>query len=93
MIKRNFPKAIESYQEEEAMKDLGLNVVLLDWNRALAAKDPAFGPQQAVVYSSDRNLEAINESMNRWLNNHPFILSSLDSKGTSQSDACARNIL
>jgi hypothetical protein len=89
VIKRNFPKAIESYQEEEAMKDLGLNVVLLDWNRALAAQNPAFGPHQAVVFSSDRNLEAINESMNIWLNNHPFVLSSLDSKGTTRSDVCA----
>lgn len=30
VIKQNFPKAIESYQEEEAMKDLGLKVKWLD---------------------------------------------------------------
>jgi len=82
VIKHNFPKAIESYVKEEPMKDLGLKVALLYWDEA-EAETASFGLQQAVVYSSDSNPDAVNESMNYWLSNHPFILSSLDSKGTT----------
>jgi len=82
VIKKNFPDAIESFQEEEAMKDLGLNVALLDWKEAINIESrPSFGVHQAIVYASDNSLDAVNETMNQWLNQHPFILSSLDSKG------------
>jgi hypothetical protein len=81
LIKQHFPKAIESYQKEEAVKDLGLKVALLDWEKAIGAENPSFGVEQAIIYGSDIDLEAVHDSMNEWLNNHPFILSSLDSKG------------
>lgn len=87
LIKLHFPGAIESYQKEEAMKDLGLKVALLDWEKAITAeKRPSFGLEQAVIYAGDTDLGAVQKSMEKWPENeHPFILSSLDSKGMSNA--------
>ena len=84
VIKQNFPGAVEYVAPEEAMKDLGLKVAMLDWDKAIKEK-ASFGVQQAVVYSSDSSQEAVAESMSKWLNDHPFILSSLDSKGMEKN--------
>lgn len=94
VIKSYFPGAIESYQKEEAMKDLGLKVALLDWEKALAAeKKPSFGLDQAIIYASDVDLDAVQNSMEEWPENeHPFILSSLDSKGMCNVTTPAQHV-
>ena len=47
---------------------------------------PRFGVNQALIYTSTIDPTAIFEQMGRWLNSHPFILSTLDSKGLEFED-------
>eukprot|EP00977_Amphora_coffeiformis_P013898 scaffold3784_cov174-Amphora_coffeaeformis.AAC.3 len=86
LLKKYFPSAIDSIEPKEiAMKDLGLRVVLCDWDNAM--NEPvSFGVQQAVVLSSPRNETRLTSSIADWLRNHPFILTALDSKGLEFDD-------
>lgn len=55
LLKQHFPSAIDSIKPREvAMKDLGLRVVLCDWDNA-TKEHVSFGVQQAVVLSSPKN--------------------------------------
>ena len=49
-------------------------------------KRPRFGPNQALIYSSTSNLDGVALAMNDWLNEHPFIMTSLDAKGLEFDD-------
>jgi len=79
-----FPGTIDFAQPEKTRKDLGLKVVLCNWKDAFnsAAK---FGENQAFVYSPVSS-EGIAVEAGEWLNNHPFILTSLESKGLEFDD-------
>ena len=84
-LKQYYPGAIESAKPEISMKDLGLRVVLLDWKENLSFSEPVrFGAQQAMIYSSPtgQRQSQLEKSLQAWLGNHPFILTSLESKGT-----------
>ena len=95
--KQLFPDAIEHAQPEMSKKDLGLKVVLCDWDEAFSCK-VAFGDNQAFIFSSDGNSSAAFNSgassksvhvldlATEWLQDHPFILSSLESKGLEFED-------
>ena len=67
------------------MKDLGLRVVLVDWEKAFKT-NVKFGTQQAIIYSSKSNAESVEGSISRWLGSHPFTLTSLESKGLEFDD-------
>lgn len=60
---------------------------ICQWQEALKLeKQPRFGPNQALIYSSTSNSDGVANEMNKWLSSHPFILSSLDSKGLEFDD-------
>ena len=79
-----FPGAIDFARPERARKDLGLKVALCSWNAAFDSK-VKFGSNQAFVYSSHNEPE-ICLMADQWLDGHPFILSSLQSKGLEFDD-------
>lgn len=79
-----FPGAIDFAQPERARKDLGLKVVICSW-KAARNTEVKFGQSQAFIYSGSNTEEVISEA-NDWLDEHPFILSSLDSKGLEFDD-------
>ena len=83
--KEFFPGAIEVAKEEVAQKDLGLRVVLHDWDTVMTTK-PSFGGNQALVYSFSEPDAQNLKSMIAWLDNHPFILNVIDSKGLEFDD-------
>jgi len=57
------------------------------WQEAMQLKKPPrFGPNQALIYSSTGDPGGVASEMNKWLNSHPFILTSLDSKGLEFDD-------
>jgi hypothetical protein len=103
VLKKNFPQAIEYAQPEIAMKDLGLDVKLVDWDAAFRQK-VSFGTQQALIYSTGtgRNCQVgtvdtgdrqeligpvgVLSRIKTWLGDHPFVLTSLDSKGLEFDD-------
>lgn len=74
-----FPGAIDFAKPEIARKDLGLKVALCSWKTAFKAK-AKFGDDQAFIYSSNEPGDLLRDAT-VWLDNHPFILSSLESKG------------
>ena len=62
-------------------------VRICQWQEALnLEKQPRFGLNQALIYSSTNNPNEVDLEMNQWLNDHPFILTSLDSKGLEFDD-------
>ena len=79
MARDFFPGAIDFARPETARKDLGLKVALCSWKTAFKAK-AKFGDYQAFIYSSNEP-GALLRDATIWLDNHPFILSSLESKG------------
>eukprot|EP00978_Attheya_sp_CCMP212_P018746 scaffold51799_cov56-Attheya_sp.AAC.2 len=83
--KAHYPGAIEFARKERAVNDYGLKVVLNDWDTALKTK-PSFSKDQALVYSLSKDLEDSCASLKGWLGDHPFILSTLDSKGLEFDD-------
>mmetsp|Transcript_20346 Transcript_20346/g.58415 ORF Transcript_20346/g.58415 Transcript_20346/m.58415 type:complete len:2357 (+) Transcript_20346:2738-9808(+) len=89
LAKKNHPGAIEFAGEERAVNDYGISVILCDWARALQTV-PSFGEGQALIYST--GISASNDEgetvskFKTWLNDHPFILSALDSKGLEFDD-------
>lgn len=44
-------------------------------------ESPKFGTNQALIFTSTSNEDALLEDMNKWLNSHPFLLPVLESKG------------
>jgi superfamily I DNA/RNA helicase len=86
LVKEHFPGAIRFGMPEIATKDLGYRVLLCNWDVALAA-DVKLGQNQALIYScEDRKVETLEESARGWIGAHPFIISSLDSKGLEFDD-------
>lgn len=97
VMKNNFPEILEYSQPEIAMKDLGLDVVLVDWKKGFAQSNLKFGTQQALIYSTgtgltkkiggtDEENSGLQEKIQQFLPNHPFTLSSLESKGLEFDD-------
>ncbi len=84
IAKQAFPGAIEYALPETAVKDLGLRVVTCDWQAAMQTS-VRFGENQVFIYSPCDS-DTLLEDANKWLNGHPFILSSLDSKGLEFDD-------
>ena len=84
IAKQAFPGAIEYAMPETAVKDLGLRVVTCSWQAAMNTR-VKFGKNQVFIYSPS-NSATIPETAIRWLNGHPFIMSSLDSKGLEFDD-------
>ena len=84
IIQREFPGSIYFGQPETATKDLGTKVVLCDWSTAQAEK-LTLGHNQALIYSCESNVD-FEKKMKEWLGTHPFILSTLDSKGLEFDD-------
>ena len=80
--KRDFLGAIGFAQPEIAQKDLGHKVVLGTWDEAFS-EPRKLGVNQAVIYSGKEELE---HKLMDWTSNHPFVLSSLDSKGLEFDD-------
>ena len=85
--KRFFPGAIDFAQPERARKDLGLKVAICGWKAAFQAR-AKFGQDQAFIYSS-QDPDDLLLCARDWLDNHPFILSSLESKGLEFNDVSA----
>jgi tetratricopeptide (TPR) repeat protein len=79
-----FPSVIDFAKPETARKDLGLKVVVCNWKAALRTQTK-FGENQAFIYSTSCANEIILQA-NTWLNGHPFVLSSLESKGLEFDD-------
>jgi superfamily I DNA/RNA helicase len=82
--KKYFKGSIEYARPEKAVKDLGTRVFWCHWDEALL-ESPRFGVNQALIYTS-YDPESIFVEMNKWLNEHPFILTTLDSKGLEFED-------
>ena len=80
-----FPGAIDFAKPERARKDLGLKVTICGWNAAFGTK-AKFGEDQAFIYSSTSDTSGLVSTAKEWLDNHPFILSSLESKGLEFND-------
>jgi hypothetical protein len=85
VITQFFPFAIEYTKPEIAMKDLGLRVVVCSWEDAMKSY-ASFGTDQAIVYSSSTDMSALSDQITKWLGNHPFLPTSLDSKGLEFED-------
>jgi len=85
VAKKNFPEAIEYAVPEEAIKDLGFKVSLCLWHEAMKVTT-SFGTNQALIFSSEDDQENVYKDMKEWLGDHPFILSSLESKGLEFDD-------
>ena len=60
-------------------------VLLCDWNEALREK-VVFGTNQALIFCSTNDEKNIHGVFSEWLNDHPFILTPLDSKGLEFDD-------
>lgn len=52
----------------------------------------SFGTNQALIFSSEDDQENVYKDMKEWLGDHPFILSSLESKGL-EFDDCGKLLL
>ena len=85
VAKAHFPDSIEYAMPEIAMKDLDLKVRLCCWDECLTM-NASLGIAQAFIYSTDKNPIELESEANRWLGNHPFIVSSLESKGLEFDD-------
>jgi len=87
VAKKYFRNDIQYLRPEIAMKDVGTRVRICQWKEALnLEKRPRFGPNQALIYSSTSNSDGVALDMNDWLNEHPFIMTSLDAKGLEFDD-------
>jgi hypothetical protein len=84
VARREFPNAIGFAPPETSKKDLGIKVLLCDWKLARSQK-VRLGQNQALIYSSD-DVGDFGEQAKDWIGVHPFILSSLESKGLEFDD-------
>lgn len=82
--KRFFPLAIPFAREERAEKDLGLRILLCEWDLALK-QEVELGTNQAIVFSTE-TADPIEQSVRQWVGDHPFVISSLESKGLEFDD-------
>ncbi|GKY96310.1 hypothetical protein MPSEU_000590700 [Mayamaea pseudoterrestris] len=82
VAKRDFPGAIGFAQPEVAQKDLHYKVLLCCMESAFL-EPIKLGAQQALIFSGSDLLE---QRARDWTGNHPFVLSSLDSKGLEFDD-------
>ena len=87
-----FPGAIDFAKPERARKDLGLKVTICGWDAAFRAK-AKFGEDQAFIYSAQNDAGELVRAAKEWLDNHPFILSSLESKGLEFNDVSSKDCL
>lgn len=85
VAKKAFPDAIGFAYPETSKKDLGIKVVLCDWASAFAQAGIRLGRNQALIYSAF-DAKAFEKTATDWIGAHPFILSSLDSKGLEFDD-------
>jgi hypothetical protein len=87
LAKKNFPAQIAHSLPEVAVKELGLKVRICEFETALSLS-VNFGHNQAMIYSGDgRDSNRDNSiALHLWLKDHPFILSSLESKGLEFDD-------
>jgi len=87
VAKRHFPDQIAHSLPEIAMKDLGLKVRICDFDDATSLS-VSFGHNQALIHSEDSSGSSSDNvvTVRQWLNDHPFILSALDSKGLEFDD-------
>lgn len=85
LAKKYFPDQIAHSLPEIAMKDLGLKVRVSIFEEA-TKQTVKFGHNQALIYSSEDISEDDGSAFREWLNDHPFILSALDSKGLEFDD-------
>ena len=73
---------------EIAMKDLGLKIHICDFDDATSLT-VKFGHNQALIHSSEDASDSDSNNviaLRQWLKDHPFILTSLDSKGLEFDD-------
>ena len=84
VARKNFRGAIPFARREEAKKDLGFKVLLCDRKTAFQQK-LKLGTNQAVVFSSTNPADAERIILN-WIGSHPFVVSSLESKGLEFDD-------
>jgi len=85
VAKQHFPQSIEYAQPEVAMKDLYLKVFLCSWDDCFRLH-LSMGSDQAFIFSSNGNTDELEKKANLWLKNHPFVVSSLESKGLEFDD-------
>jgi len=87
LAKKYFPNSIEYAQPEQATKDNNIKVVWCAWNDAFQIQNLSFGDNQALLCGADENgISKLIEASNEWLSNHPFILTTVDSKGLEFDD-------
>ena len=74
------------------MKDYGFRAALVNWNDALST-NASLGVEQAVIYSSSDSAageefgnSALANKLRIWTENHPLVLSVLESKGLEFDD-------
>lgn len=84
IAKTNFPRQIPFSRTETAKKDFGFRVVLCGWRTALR-EEVRPGTNQAVVFSTS-DPDQLEEKLRDWIGDHPFILTSLQSKGLEFDD-------
>eukprot|EP00977_Amphora_coffeiformis_P003494 scaffold655_cov162-Amphora_coffeaeformis.AAC.15 len=84
MIRSHFPGAITFARPETARKDLKMKIALCEKSRAME-QTVKLKANQAIIFSSE-NLKETERQMIEWVGSHPFILSSLDSKGLEFDD-------
>ena len=86
VAKKEFPDAIQHVAPEQAIKDLGFKVTLVYWDSAIQT-EASFGANQALIFSSEEaQHKELFDTMQKWLKDHPFVLSSLESKGLEFDD-------
>ena len=86
VIKRDFPGSISCTCREKATKDLGKAVVLCSWDTARSTLTHLkLGADQALIFSS-KDPESFLNDAKTWLDGHPLILSTLESKGLEFDD-------
>ncbi|KAL7557642.1 hypothetical protein ACA910_001246 [Epithemia clementina (nom. ined.)] len=84
VARKEYPGAIPFARRETAKKDLGFKVVLCDRSIAFQQK-VKLGANQAIVLSATNNANA-EAAISKWIGSHPFVVTSLESKGLEFDD-------
>lgn len=85
VAKKFFPNEIGFAVPETSKKDLGIKVAICDWDEAFKQTGIRLGKNQAIIYSCVDET-AFEKATTDWVGFHPFIMSSLDSKGLEFDD-------
>ena len=85
IARKYFPGRIEFAHPERAIKDIGIKVAIAPWRESMRNR-VKFGDNQCFIYSTNGGEDDMLLEARNWLNDHPFILSSLDSKGLEFDD-------